>query len=370
MGSLVRSAEMMRGVAAEMLDAAQRTRVDATRTADGATVSAENLGSVAAAAEQMSASIAEIGHQVALATQAVQDAVGRAASTDTKVSDMAAAADRVGNVVQLINAIASQTNLLALNATIEAARAGEAGKGFAVVAGEVKVLAAQTAKATDEISTHIGAIRLATSQAVDAVREVGTAIGRVDQVASAIAAAVEEQATVTKDIVASVQTVTAATQDATRAMREVSHVAETTDAASRTVLTGADEVAHNASTLRTEVDQFLLAMASTDEAERRMYERIPGNGAMAVLRAPGTAGLRAPIVDISRGGLSLKCGWTGDPGSEIEVILPETEAAAVTRLVRSANGVLALAFRQDTTTLALVDQVLRRIGGGDRRAAA
>ncbi len=189
---------------------------------------------------------------------------------------MAAAADRVGHVVRLINAIASQTNLLALNATIEAARAGEAGKGFAVVAGEVKALAAQTANATKEIATHIDAIRGATNEAVTAVRGVGVTIGQVEQVASAIAAAVEEQATVTKDIVASVQTVTAATQEATLAMKGVSQVAEATDLASRNVLTGADEVAHNAATLHTEVDQFLQAMSRTDEEEHRSFERVAG----------------------------------------------------------------------------------------------
>jgi methyl-accepting chemotaxis protein len=283
MDSLVRSAETMRGTAGEMSEAAQRTRVDATRTAQGATESSQNLAAVAAAAEEMSASIAEIGQQVVRVTEVVQQAVERASATDSKVSDMAAAADRVNHVVQLINAIAGQTNLLALNATIEAARAGDAGKGFAVVAGEVKALAAQTAKATEEIATHINAIRDATGEAVSAVRSVGETIRQVEQVASAIASAVEEQATVTQDIVASVQTVTAATQDATLSMQKVSEVAEAGNTASRTVLTGADEVARNAATLRVEINQFLQAMTTTDEADRRLYERLPGNGAVARL---------------------------------------------------------------------------------------
>jgi methyl-accepting chemotaxis protein len=361
MGSLVRSAETMRAIAAEMSGAAQRTRVDATNTAEGAMQSARNLSTVAAAAEQMSASIAEIGQQVARATQAAREAVQRTSATDAKVSDMAAAADRVGHVVQLINAIASQTNLLALNATIEAARAGDAGRGFAVVAGEVKALAAQTAKATEEISTHIGSIRAATQEAVSAVREVAISIGQVEQVASAIAAAVEQQSAVTHGIVSSVQTVSTATQDATRAMRAVSQAAEATDAASRTVLTGAGDVGTNAARMRDELGQFLQAMASTNDEDRRLYERISGHGAVARLRGPERE-IRAAIVDISRGGLALSCDWTGEPGSEIQIVLPGTDAAVTARMVRAANGVLGLAFRQDAETLAQVDRAVRRIG--------
>ncbi|MGA3002733.1 MAG: methyl-accepting chemotaxis protein [Acetobacteraceae bacterium] len=369
MSGLVRSAETMRTIAVEMSGAAQRTRVDATNTAEGAMQSAHNLSTVAAAAEQMSASIAEIGLQVARATQAAQEAVERTSATDAKVSDMAAAADRVGHVVQLINAIAAQTNLLALNATIEAARAGDAGKGFAVVAGEVKALAAQTAKATEEIGRHIGAIHAATAQAVNAVREVGISIGQVEQVASAIAAAVEEQSAVTQGIVSSVQTVSSATQDATRAMQAVSQAAEATDAASRTVLTGADEVSANAARMRDEVGQFLNAMANTNDDERRLYERIPGNGTFARVRTP-KGDLRAPIQDVSRGGLGLRCDWSGEPGSEVSVVLPGIEAAVSARVIRAGGGNLGLAFRQDSATLALVDQTLRHVEGSASRAAA
>ena len=369
MSGLVRSAETMRATAVEMSDAAQRTRADASSTADGAEQSACNLATVAAAAEQMSASIAEIGQQVARATQAAQEAVERTSATDVKVNDMAAAADRVGHVVQLINAIAAQTNLLALNATIEAARAGDAGKGFAVVAGEVKALAAQTAKATEEIGRHIGEIHAATTQAVNAVREVGVSIGQVEHVAAAIAAAVEEQSAVTQGIVSSVQTVSIATQDATRAMHAVSQAAEATNAASHTVLAGADEVSANAARMRDEVGQFLRAMADTSDEERRLYERIPGNGMFARLRTP-KGELRASIQDISRGGLGLHCDWKADSGAEVMMVLPGTEQAVAGRVIRAAEGSLGLAFRQDAETLAAVDQALRHIAAAATRVAA
>jgi methyl-accepting chemotaxis protein len=362
MGSLARSAETMRKTAAEMTEAAHQTRASAARAADGAATSTSNLAAVAAASEEMSASINEISQQVSRATQAVAQAVACASTTDAKVGGMAAAADRVSDVARLITDIAGRTNLLALNATIEAARAGEAGKGFAVVANEVKALATQTAEATEEIATQITAIRSATGEAVTAVRAVSAAIGEVSEVATAIAAAVEQQAAATREIAATVQTVTDATHDSTRAVHEVSAISENTDAASGMVLTGADEVAHDAETMRDEVTQFLRAMASDDDTDRRRYERIQGGGTQAVLRARGLAEQLVAIVDISRGGISVRCDWQPEAGTDVRITLPGASEPVGVRVVRSQGGLLALAFRQDEATVRHIDQALDHIG--------
>lgn len=354
----------MRAASSDMMDAARRTREHATHTAAGANASSENLAAVAAGVEQMSASVDEISRQVAHASAAARIAVERSAATDSKVAALAAAADRIGAVVQLIATIAGRTNLLALNATIEAARAGAAGKGFAVVATEVKALAAQTAKATDDIGAQIVAIRAATGEAVAAVHQVGAAIGDVDAVAAAIAAAVEQQAAATREIVARVNTAAQANSEVTKAMAEVSDVAVSADGTAGRVLGAAQQIGGTSDALRQEVDEFLAVMARHDEAERRRYERVSGHGQRAVLEAPGQARTEAVIQNISRGGIALAVNWPGAPGSEVMVALPGTTAPVPARVVRSGHGNAALAFRQDEATLANVDQALAAIGNG------
>lgn len=370
MATLVRAAETMRSTADKMSEAAHHTRDTAARTAGGAEGAARSIGMVAAAAEELSASIHEISQQVARATHAAREAVERASMTDTKVGGLADAAERVGDVVRLISDIAGQTNLLALNATIEAARAGDAGKGFAVVAGEVKALAAQTAKATEEIAAQIAAIRGATSEAVNAVREVSTSISQVSEVAAAIAAAIEEQTATTREIAQNAQTVMTVTQDATHAMQDVSAVSETAGAASEDVKQNADELGRTADVLRSELSMFLEAMAKSDEDDRRRYERIPGNGATATLHAPDRPAMRVVISDISRGGVGLQCDWQAAVGAEVEIDLPGSDKAVVARMVRSRDGLLALAFRQDAAVLRRVDSALDNIGRRTVTAAA
>jgi methyl-accepting chemotaxis protein len=275
---LGRAAEAMGATAGAMSTTAAAARESMVRTVEGATGASRDLGAVAAAAEEMSASIDDIGHQVSRATEAVRRSVARSAETDCKVGGLAAAADRVGEVVRLITDIAGQTNLLALNATIEAARAGEAGKGFAVVAGEVKALAAQTAKATEEISTQITAIRTATSEAVAAVRAVGSAIGEVEEVASAIATSVDQQAKVTRDIAASVQSVNVANETGTQAMLDVAEAAANAAAGSREVLSGTQGVRQTTNIMRAEVERFLTIVSREAVGEPPVSAPLIGSG--------------------------------------------------------------------------------------------
>nr|WP_245217023.1 HAMP domain-containing methyl-accepting chemotaxis protein [Neoroseomonas nitratireducens] len=179
---------------------AGRSAAEAGQAAGGAQQMSNNVQTVAAAAEEMAASIGEITRQVAEAAEVARTARHEAEGTDTTVGALAEGAQRIGEVVRLIGDIAAQTNLLALNATIEAARAGDAGKGFAVVASEVKTLASQTARATDEIARQIAEMREATDSAVGAIRGIGETISRSAEITTAIAAAVEQQGSATREI--------------------------------------------------------------------------------------------------------------------------------------------------------------------------
>ena len=361
MASLGAAANTMRGASQTMAESASAVRTEAHDTSEGTERSSQDLSAVAAAVEELTSSIGEIARQVAAAAEVARQAVHRAEASQSTMAGLAEATARIGDVVHLISDIAGQTNLLALNATIEAARAGEAGKGFAVVAGEVKALAAQTAKATAEISSQIAMVRTTTSDAVTAMTEIGTIIGRMDQVSAAISAAVEEQSVTTRQIAGSIQAVSSATATTAHAMMHVVEVAESAGNASRDVLAGSGQIGREAETLRGEVDQFLAAVRS-DVGDRRRYERIPGNGAVATLRASGQTG-RAVLFDVSRGGASLECDWSLTAGSPLEVELPGGGGGVAARAVRSEGGRLAVVFSSEPAAIARIDRAIDAIGG-------
>jgi len=362
MDGFMASADAMRGAASVVADGARHTRSSTSRTVEGATLSSRDLGSVAAAAEELAASINEISQQVGQVSRSVSTAVDRAADTDAKVAGLSEAADRIGEVVRLITDIAGQTNLLALNATIEAARAGEAGRGFAVVAGEVKALAAQTARATEQIGSQILAIRAATQEAVDAVREVGSAIGHVQTIAGAIAGAVEAQASATREITESVHTVTATTAAAVGAMREVLGIAESTDAGSVAALEAAAEVGRTAATLRTEVTDFLAALTGGDDDDRRFYERIDATGLRATLQIAGHPIAEVAVRDIARGGISLLYQREAPIGTDAEIALPGGGTVRA-RVARRTSDTTGFAFRQDANSLTTIERTLELVRG-------
>jgi methyl-accepting chemotaxis protein len=254
------AATQMQSTARSMSETADSTREQSLAVASGANQATANVQTVAAASEELSASISEIGRQVTQAATVSKKAADEGERTNATVAGLAEAAQKVGEVVKLINDIASQTNLLALNATIEAARAGDAGKGFAVVASEVKSLANQTAKATDEIRAQIAAIQSETNSAVDAIRNISTTILEVNEISSSIAAAVEEQTAATQEITRNVQQAASGTQDVSRNIDGVSKAVEKSGSTATDVLAAADDLAEQSQALRREVDQFLMTV--------------------------------------------------------------------------------------------------------------
>jgi len=204
----------------------------------------------------LNASVTEISRQVSQSADIASRAVGEADSTNDTIVGLAHMAQRIGEVVNLIQDIASQTNLLALNATIEAARAGEAGKGFAVVANEVKALANQTARATEDISAQVNSIQGGTNAAVEAIKTIGGTIRTINEIAAAIAAAVEQQGAATRDISTNIQAVARGTAEVSTNIAGVNHAAGETGSAATQVLAAADELGRQADSLRSDLNGF------------------------------------------------------------------------------------------------------------------
>jgi methyl-accepting chemotaxis protein len=236
---------------------AETTQRLSTTVAAASEEASANVQSVASATEELTSSVSEIGRQVMESSSIAKEAVTQAQKTDGRINELSHAANRIGDVVKLITAIAEQTNLLALNATIEAARAGDAGRGFAVVAQEVKALAAQTAKATDEISAQIAGMQAATADSVAAIKEIGTTIGRISEIATTIASAVEEQGAATQEISRNVQQAAAGTGEVATHITDVSRGAGETGSASSQVLASAQSLSKESNNLKREVDNFL-----------------------------------------------------------------------------------------------------------------
>jgi methyl-accepting chemotaxis protein len=214
----------------EIVQAVSTATEQAAGAASASVQTSTNVQTVAAGAEELVASVGEISRQIAEASKVSARAVDDAARTNRIVMQLADAAKRIGEVVKLIADIASQTNLLALNATIESARAGEAGKGFAVVAGEVKNLAAQTARATDEISSHIASVQSATTEAVDAIGTISTTIGEISHISTTIAGAVEEQNAVVRDISSNMQSAADAVASISKNLNEIADATRSAEA--------------------------------------------------------------------------------------------------------------------------------------------
>jgi len=262
LATVANSAGTMRTTATSLSGASDRASQRAEGAVKTSNEASDNVDAAATAAEELLRSITEIGRQLDQTTELVRVAVDEAQATNNEIAGLAHAAQKIGDVVKLIQDIAGQTNLLALNATIEAARAGESGKGFAVVASEVKSLAVQTAKATEEIAAQISAVQSSTSGAVEAIRRIAGRMKEIDQFASAVASAVQEQSTATSQISHNVSAAARGTKVIVTVLSEVAGAATETRRSAQTVLSASTSVGDAAGKLRQEVDTFLGTVAA------------------------------------------------------------------------------------------------------------
>jgi methyl-accepting chemotaxis protein len=259
-GAVSQATKDMQRVAGEITSSVNGTSERAAAAAAASDEASTSVSTVAAATEELSSSVAEIGRQVTHSSSVADSAVIKAEQATEMVAGLTAAGEKIGDVLRLIDAIASQTNLLALNATIEAARAGEAGRGFAVVAAEVKELASQTAKATEEIAGQVTAIQSATGDCVIAIGGISETIREISGIAATIAAAVEEQHSATSEIARSVQQASVGTSEVSQNVSGASQAADQSRALAGNVMVASGELSEQAAALFDNVEKFLAGL--------------------------------------------------------------------------------------------------------------
>jgi methyl-accepting chemotaxis protein len=353
----------MTATAEKMSASAVRTEFSAEGAATTSGQALANAQTVASAAEQLSASIREIGVQVAQSSAIVGRAVAAGSETRATIEALNAQVGRIGAVADIIGEIAAKTNLLALNATIEAARSGDAGKGFAVVASEVKALATQTARSTEEIAQHINEVRNATGVSVAAVVRIEQTIGEIDAIAGSIAAAVEQQGAATAEIARNVSETAAAANEMT------GHAAEVSSEAKQTGSHAAD-VCKDAAGLNTAVVELRhslirLVRTSTTEMDRRHERRYPEN--LSCRLSIGGHSSTAHVADLSEHGAYIRNAPLVPAGTRGTVIIDGVGFGLQFHVTSADNDGLHLTFELDDATAAKFQQFPERLAV--RRAA-
>jgi methyl-accepting chemotaxis protein len=256
------SAQSMKSTAVKLSAASNHTSQCAENAVAASNEAASGVNTAAGAADELSSSIGEIARQITQTNNVVHMAVDEARSTDGEMTTLTATAQKIGDIVKLIQTIAGQTNLLALNATIEAARAGESGRSFAVVASEVKSLAVQTAKATEAIIAQILAVQGSTTSAVESIRRITQRMQEIEHYTSGVAAAIEQQSAATRNIAMNVASAAQATETVAAALNDVAGAATQTHASADVVLDGSQSVAAAVADLRRQVEEFLAGVAA------------------------------------------------------------------------------------------------------------
>lgn len=349
LGSLGHETTAMRETAEKLSTVATQASSEALAAESASDGASSNVRSVAAAAEELSASIREIAQEIYKANTIAAKAAETATASDRDVSSLAAAADKIGAVIGIIRDIAEQTNLLALNATIEAARAGEMGKGFAVVASEVKTLASQTARATDEIATQISGVQASTSAAVASIRAITLAVSDINKVTATIAAAVEEQNAATGEIARSVQMASDGTVQATQNARGVSSAIKATSSEAGTVRNASQTLSEASDRIALDVEAFLSAVVKDVDERRRALRKASAESVTIVV---ADRGYPARLIDISEGG----CRATAVPAAKVgaAVRIEFADGTSVDgKISRQTDADVAVEFAQPMRTFGL-----------------
>ncbi|HEY0838348.1 MAG TPA: methyl-accepting chemotaxis protein [Azospirillum sp.] len=355
----------MDGSAGSMASSADQVSANSQSVAAAAEQALSNAQSVATAVEEMSASIRSINDQLTQASAVTRRAVGAGQKTHATIQALAETVGRIGDVAKLISAIAGQTNLLALNATIEAARAGEAGKGFAVVATEVKNLASQTAKATEEIAVQISSVQDGTAQAVAAVREISETIAEIDGIAGSVAAAMDQQGAATHEISRNVVETTGAAQEVSQRIAEVSAEATANGGRAADVRTIAADLAGSIDSLRETLVRAVRT--ATREVDRRAYPRYAVERRCRLSTGAGQA--EARVQDLSVRGACLAGAPTLVEGARGSLSMDGVEQALPFSVLERREGWLHVRFEMPDAEQAAFERAFPRLVQGARRVA-